>query len=177
MNDHRNTILAVILSGMVLIGWQYFFVVPQMDKQQAAQKAQQVQQAQQPQQPPLPARRRPARQPRRSPARPLPERPRRRVRRWPSRVKPRLPPRRASKIDTQKVSGSIALKGGRIDDISLNQYRVTVDPKSPPVTLFSPSGAPNPYYAEFGWFAPTGATVKLADASTEWKQEGGNTLW
>ena len=44
MNDHRNTILAVILSGMVLISWQYFFVVPQMDKQ----KAQQAQQAQQP---------------------------------------------------------------------------------------------------------------------------------
>ena len=41
MTDNRNTILAVILSGMVLIGWQYFFVVPQMEKQQAAQKAQQ----------------------------------------------------------------------------------------------------------------------------------------
>ena len=48
MNDHRNTILAVILSGMVLIGWQYFFVVPQMEKQQAAQKAQQQAQQQQP---------------------------------------------------------------------------------------------------------------------------------
>jgi YidC/Oxa1 family membrane protein insertase len=42
MNEqNRNTILAVILSGMVLIGWQYFFVAPQLEKQQAAQKAQQ----------------------------------------------------------------------------------------------------------------------------------------
>ena len=30
MSDNRNTILAVILSGIVLIGWQYFFVAPQM---------------------------------------------------------------------------------------------------------------------------------------------------
>ncbi len=57
MNDqNRNTILAVILSGMVLLGWQYFFVAPQMEKQQAAQKAQQqAQQTQQPQAPGAPA--------------------------------------------------------------------------------------------------------------------------
>src|SRR5436190_13172160 len=48
MNDHKNTILAVILSGMVLIGWQYFFVVPQMEKQKQAQQAQQTQQPQTP---------------------------------------------------------------------------------------------------------------------------------
>ena len=35
------------------------------------------------------------------------------------------------KIETPRISGTIALKGGRIDDVSLTQYRVTVDPKSP----------------------------------------------
>ena len=39
MTDNRNTILAVILSGLVLIGWQYFFNLPQMEKQRAAQQA------------------------------------------------------------------------------------------------------------------------------------------
>ena len=43
MTDNRNTILAVILSGLVLIGWQYFFNIPQMEKQRAAQQAQQAQ--------------------------------------------------------------------------------------------------------------------------------------
>ena len=28
MTDNRNTILAVILSGLVLLGWQYFYNVP-----------------------------------------------------------------------------------------------------------------------------------------------------
>ena len=40
MTDNRNTILAVILSGLVLIGWQYFFNIPQMEKQRAAEQAQ-----------------------------------------------------------------------------------------------------------------------------------------
>ena len=40
MTDNRNTILAVILSGLVLIAWQYFFNLPQMEKQRAAQQAQ-----------------------------------------------------------------------------------------------------------------------------------------
>src|SRR5258707_40951 len=40
MNDNRNTILAVILSGLVLIGWKYFFNIPQMEKQRAAERAQ-----------------------------------------------------------------------------------------------------------------------------------------
>ena len=40
----------------------------------------------------------------------------------------------------RRASGSIALKGGRIDDLVLVKYRETVDPKSPNVVLFSPSG-------------------------------------
>ena len=40
MLDNRNTILAVILSGVVLIAWQYFYNIPQMEKQRAAQQAQ-----------------------------------------------------------------------------------------------------------------------------------------
>ncbi|MDR3468130.1 MAG: membrane protein insertase YidC, partial [Xanthobacteraceae bacterium] len=48
MTDNRNTILAVILSGIVLIGWQYFFNIPQMEKQRAAERAAQMQSAQTP---------------------------------------------------------------------------------------------------------------------------------
>ena len=38
-DNNRNTILAVILSGLVLLGWQYFFNIPQMEKQRAAEIA------------------------------------------------------------------------------------------------------------------------------------------
>ena len=60
-------------------------------------------------------------------------------------------------------SGSIALKGAQIDDLALTQYRETVDPKSPPIVLLSPSGSPHPFYAEFGWVGGAGAAVKLPD--------------
>ena len=64
------------------------------------------------------------------------------------------------KIDTPRLIGSIALKGARIDDLSLVQFRETVDPSSPAIVLYSPSNTAEPYYAEFGWVPAAGATVK-----------------
>ena len=58
MTDQKNTLLAIVLSAVVLIAWQYFVGMPQMEKQkQEAQlkQQQQQQQVQQPGQPPVPA--------------------------------------------------------------------------------------------------------------------------
>jgi len=41
MTDSRNTILAVILSGLVLLVWQYFYVAP-AEKKRAEQTQTQV---------------------------------------------------------------------------------------------------------------------------------------
>ena len=79
-------------------------------------------------------------------------------------------------IETPRLKGSIALKGARIDDLALTQYRETIDPKSPAVVLLSPSGSPHPFYAEFGWFGATGTTVKLPTSDTIWRQEGSGAL-
>ena len=79
-------------------------------------------------------------------------------------------------ISTPRLNGSIDLKGGRIDDLSLEQYRETVDPNSPPIVLFSPSGAPEAYYAEFGWVPASGTTEKVPGPDTVWTQEGSGTL-
>ena len=54
-------------------------------------------------------------------------------------------------IDTPSLKGSIALKGGRIDDLTLKDYRETVEPTSPMVVLLSPAGGPGAYYAEHGF--------------------------
>jgi YidC/Oxa1 family membrane protein insertase len=80
------------------------------------------------------------------------------------------------KINAPRVSGSIALKGARIDDLALVQFRDTVDPVSPPTLMFSPSGTKSPYYAEFGWLAANGSTMKMPDANTQWQQEGSGSL-
>ena len=88
-----------------------------------------------------------------------------------------MPPRPRVKIDTPRLAGSISLKGGRIDDLALVQYRETVDPKSPPIILYSPSGTAEPYYAEFGWVPATGVDGEAARrADTVWQQEGTGSL-
>jgi YidC/Oxa1 family membrane protein insertase len=57
MSDQKNTILAIVLSVLVFIAWQYFFGLPQQEKQK--QLVQQQQQTQQTQAPPAPAETRP----------------------------------------------------------------------------------------------------------------------
>ncbi len=80
-------------------------------------------------------------------------------------------------IDTPRVIGSISLNGGRIDDLSLRDYRETNDPASEIVTMLQPVGSNAAYYALFGW-AP-GAGLGLEDvpgANTLWSVERGDTL-
>jgi len=173
MTDNRNTILAVILSGLVLLGWQYFFNVPQMEKQRAAQLAQS--QTAKPAQDvaagtaapqagnaPAPSANAPGTN-QASSAAPV-------SRDTAIASAPRV------KIESPRLSGSISLKGARIDDLSLVQFRDTVDPVSPAIVLYSPSGTANPYYAEFGWVAASGSTVRIPDQNTVWQQEGSGNL-
>ena len=48
------------------------------------------------------------------------------------------------RIDTPGMHGSIALIGGRIDDVTLVRYRETLDPNSPEIVLLSPLGSADP---------------------------------
>jgi len=54
-------------------------------------------------------------------------------------------------IDTPTLKGSINLKGPRIDDLVLVQYKETIAKDSAPIRLLSPSGAADAYFAAFGW--------------------------
>jgi YidC/Oxa1 family membrane protein insertase len=80
------------------------------------------------------------------------------------------------RIETPSLSGSISLKGARIDDLSLVKYRETVDPTSPAVVLLSPSGSPSPFYVEYGWAGAAGTPVKTPGPDTLWQQEGSGVL-
>src|SRR5580704_11398530 len=180
MLDNRNTILAVILSGLVLIAWQYFYNVPQMEKQRAAQQAQteMAKSAAQGGTGAAPAAATPSTTPQagaiNAPAPVTPAQPATTAavvdRDAAISATPRI------KIETPSLTGSISLKGGRIDDLSLVKFRETVDPASPPIVLYSPSGTAEPYYAEFGWVPSAGSTVKLPDEKTMWQQEGSGSL-
>ena len=158
MTDQKNTLLAIVLSLIVLVGWQYFFGLGQVRQQ--PQNATQTQQGQQ--------------VPGSSPNGPLA------VPGQANTIAPKITRAEALKksarvaVETPNIKGSIALKGGRIDDVLLTHYHETIDPHSPLIDLLSPSESPHPFYAEFGWLQPNG--TRLTDESTVWQQEGSGAL-
>jgi len=80
-------------------------------------------------------------------------------------------------IDSESLTGSLSLTGGRIDDLSLKGYRETLKPDADLVRLLSPIGTDSPYYALHGWVAAVGATAdQVPGASTQWQIESGETL-
>ncbi|TDK43884.1 membrane protein insertase YidC [Antarcticimicrobium luteum] len=80
-------------------------------------------------------------------------------------------------IDTPRLTGSISLLGGRIDDLSLKDYRVTIDPQSEIVRMLKPVGEAGAYYALYGWAPGAGLTANdVPGPNTEWRAESGKTL-
>lgn len=148
MDNQRNLVLAIVLSALVLFGWQLvaeqFFPV-------ANPPATQVQGGKQAVVP----------QPGADPAADSP----RAIR---SRAAVLAESDRVT-IDTPKLAGSINLKGARIDDLVLKVYRETLAKDSPPIRLLSPSGAADSYYAGFGW---TGDGVDAPGPNSVWTTDG-----
>ncbi len=140
VSDSRNLILAVVLSALVLLGWTLIsdrYLPAANPTPQTYQSGREVVKA----------------EPNADPAADSPAaiRDRKAVLAETTRVT----------IDTPRLAGSINLKGARIDDLLLKNYHETIKKGSPNIRLFSPSGAPDAYFAQFGW---SGAGVPPADA-------------
>ena len=154
MEDRRNIILAVLLTGLILFGWPYvanmFFPTPPPAASSSATTA--------------------------SPAKPTgassdgadfttAAAPAKQIA-LPTALSaaPRVT------VETPKLKGSINLEGARIDDLVLLAHREELSKKSPPVRLFAPSGTANSYFARFGWTGngatfPTDKTLWTASAT------------
>ena len=83
---------------------------------------------------------------------------------------PRLP------IETARLSGSLALTGGRIDDLHLTDYFETLEQEDT-VTLLSPARTSSAYYAFHGWIPTASLGYQgVPNAATPWEVESGRTL-
>jgi YidC/Oxa1 family membrane protein insertase len=71
-------------------------------------------------------------------------------------------------IETPRLKGSINLKGGRIDDLTLSDHSVDMSKNSEPVRLFAPSGTENAYFSRVGW---AGDGVAVPDDNTIWSAD------
>jgi len=159
--DTRNLFLAIALSVLVMAGWQYFFAGPAYQRQHQAQTQSQTQanvtseqpsQTAQPQQAGVAApggASAPGVVATETVAQAL-------------EANPRVA------IDTPGLQGSVDLKGGKLDDLLLKNYHETVDKKSPLVRLFSPSGAPDAYWATSGYVGAGAGGLKTPTLDTVW---------
>ncbi len=178
--DQKNLFIAMGLSLLVIVGWNYFYGVPEAQRQRQTQ-----QQTQAPQQAAAPAAPQSALAPA-APSAPGAAAPQAAV---PGAPAPTLAPTTPSpapapvvgltreqslesaprvRIDTPSLSGSINLRGGRIDDVRLNQFRETLQPNSPTISLLSPAGSPQPYFVESGYVAQPGSNVIAPRPDTVW---------
>jgi YidC/Oxa1 family membrane protein insertase len=175
-DNQKNLLVAIVLSVAVLLMWQMFYASPKLKEEQERRQRIQQEQTRPKEQPGAPKgapQTAPQAAPQTAPgAAPQPGTA------APSAIPMAPASSRAAalegprvRIDTPSLKGSIALKGGRIDDLVLAKYRETVDPKSANVVLFSPTGAPHPYYAEYGWVAGSGVTQPLPGRETVWRAE------
>jgi YidC/Oxa1 family membrane protein insertase len=155
VNEHRNILLAVVLSALVLFGWQ---IIAETYFPPAAEPSTKVVDGKQVPLPqasgtPTGAPAAPAAAPAPAPAVPA----------VPAAAAPRV------QIETPRLRGSISMAGATIDELRLLQHRQTIAPDSDPVQLFARAGSPNAYFARFGW---TGDPAIVPSPATIWTPSG-----
>jgi YidC/Oxa1 family membrane protein insertase len=180
MENNRNFFITIVLSVLILTLWQVFYMNPRIEAERKAAQTAPAQVEQKAGTPQAPA----------QPGTP------------PSTTAPGAVPGTAGaateasrqaalaatqrvKIDTPSIAGSINLTGGRIDDVSLKRYRLTVDNDSPIIELLSPPNAPAPsgsneevgrQFVELGYQPESGEPGSLPGPETVWKVDGNATL-
>lgn len=77
-------------------------------------------------------------------------------------------------FDNGAIFGTIALRGGRIDDSSFHNYYETLK-KEKNVVLLSPKSTAHPRYIDYGWVAAE-KNINLPNAKTLWNVPGNKKL-
>lgn len=156
-DNNRNFIIAATLSVLVLVLWQYFYVLPRMEQERALLERQEA-----------------ARQTESEITTPVPQAGEDSLRSIPDATKESGTAPRIS-IDTPRLNGSLSLRGGYFDDLYLKDYQETIEPESRQVRLFAPLNEPNPYFAAFGW-TPRDSSMPTPGPDTLWRTTVGAQL-
>jgi YidC/Oxa1 family membrane protein insertase len=158
MPEQRNLILAIVLSVTIILAFQYFYELPRIKEAQRQQPAPggQVTAPAEEEVPGV------------APMAPGTVTPGIATPTPGETLERSLAESPRVEIRNQRVHGSIALAGGRIDNIVLADYQVSTAPAAPDVALLNPPGAPDTYFVEFGW-VPTEAGIAVPDADTLWR--------
>ncbi|MGV8929757.1 MAG: membrane protein insertase YidC [Brevundimonas sp.] len=154
-DNSRNTIIFVVIAAIMLVAYSFFVMEPQAARRKAAQQAAAEQTAA-------------------GPAAAAASAPSAIVFTEDRTVALARDGARVP-IQTDTVTGSLSLRGARIDDLFLTDYQETNAADSPPVELFRPEGMRHAYYAQFGWSGPN-VTGGVPGRDTPWRLTEGSIL-
>ncbi|MDB2415127.1 membrane protein insertase YidC [Rickettsiales bacterium] len=160
MPYNKNLITAVVLSIIVLVTWQYFYVNPRVEEAQRIARLKQIAQqneAKYSKNNQIPTESSDNSENLIDDNRTLT---REEAVKSPGRIK----------IRSDRLHGSISLTGARIDDITLAEYKTSLEKDANEVVLLSPSKTKQVYFAEFGWISPNSNTP-MPNADTVWYTE------
>ena len=169
MEKNRNYFIAIGLSVLIVLAWQFLYMNPRIEAQRKAEAIAKAQQHQTEQTTPANAQTSAANTAA-SGALPAGQ-----AAPTAQTLEEALAKTPRVTIDTAALSGSINLAGARLDDLKLKGYRETVDKTSPIITLFSPAETKDGYFTELGYIGGdnSGATPGPA---TVWKVASGDKL-
>jgi YidC/Oxa1 family membrane protein insertase len=159
--DTKNLALAIALSLVILLGFQYFYEMPRAKARAAQESAQKAAAVVAGKANPAGVTANPAAVP--GTGAPV------------ARPQALALTQRIS-LDNSGIDGSISTLGARFDDVRLKRYKDTIKPNSPEVTLLHPQGTADGYYAFFGYKAPEGSPGLLPGPNTVWSAPAGAKL-
>ncbi len=147
MKEQGNLLLAIVLSLLILLGFQYFFESPKMEKEVGKKK--QLKQTE--------------------------DSLKNNLANLEDEVvgylelDDALNKNERIKIDAPRLQGSISLKGLKIDDLTFKDYKETLDEDDKLVTLFKPGSTKGGYFSNFGWIkASSDENFDLPNDQTVW---------
>lgn len=140
-SDVKNLIITILLSISVLLGWQLFYENPRIEKQKLLQQSQAENEQKDDFQ----------------------------VDRLESVNNHSVQNIPKINIDTNTIQGEILLRGLRIDNITLKDYKEQISPDSSNVKLLFNNIKNLQYFAEFGWLSAS--KTKIPDRNTIWKAD------
>ena len=155
MEENRNFIMAIVLTIVILFGWEYFYSSPQRDAQEQvlAEQAATEEVAGIPDMAAADVS-----------DGGIPGMAAAVIKEVSESREGVIASRNNIIVDSPRLIGTISLKGLRFDDLALKDYRETVEPDSALVKVLNPSEAFEAYFADFGWIGDG----KKPDNSSVW---------
>ena len=148
--DSKNVLFAVVLSALVLFSWSYFFETPVVEQDYSESQVSESNNSD-------------------TPSIEIDESKSQITRNAAIKESKRI------KLENANIRGSIALKGGIIDDIIFKNYKEDLNSENK-VIFLNPKNSLKEYFVETNWSSIGNENIKLPSINTIWDVKGNNTL-